>query len=134
MMTMERSMQTPIVLVFEKKPRWLPELQRQFRDESVHVGGCFAAGDFKQRLRNGAPNVAVMDVDAAPAECLQLLGHLSGQSRLPPLIAVGSPLTAPLEWSLRELGVLEFATEFRGGAELARLCRRQWNVPTVAGC
>jgi hypothetical protein len=125
-------MQTPVVVVFEKKPRWLPELQRQFLNEAVRVGGCFAARDFRQRLQSGSADVAVMDVDAAPAECLQLLGHLSGLPGLPPLIAISSPKSAPLEWSLRELGVLEFATEFRGGEELARLCRRQWSMPVGA--
>lgn len=119
-------MRTPSIVVFEKHPRWCPELQRQFSGEPVDVCGCSRPTDFERRFWNGS--VGVMDVDAAPQECLQLISQFGRHGEFPPLIAIGSVTTAALEWPLREFGVLEFALERPLGADLARLCRRQWSV------
>jgi len=118
-------MQTLVIIVFEKQPRWTPELQRQFASEAVDVVGCSTSGDFERRCVNSS--VGVVDVDAAPQDCLQLLGRLARTGEFPPIIAIGSEQTAALEWPLREFGVLEFAVDRPTGDHLARLCSRQWS-------
>ena len=134
-------MSTFTVIVFEKRPRWAPELQRQFDDdEDVRVRACNSTADLERMQAEteddragdwaGEPSgvrVAVLDFDAAPAECLQYLGRRIGRRLDCPSIVIGSPRTAALEWSVRELGAVEFVVDFISGERLASLCRRQWS-------
>lgn len=133
-------MSTFTVIVFEKRPRWAPELQRQFDDEDVRVRACNSTVDLERMqvgtddvyagARAGAPSgvcVGVLDFDAAPAECLQYLGRRIGRRLDCPSIVIGSPRTVALEWSVRELGAVEFVVDAISGERLARLCRRQWS-------
>ena len=43
-------MLTPTILVFERRPRWVPELERQFAGEEVRVRGCGRPRDIEERL------------------------------------------------------------------------------------
>lgn len=116
----------PNVVVVEPKPRWTPELQRQFVGDRVHVRQCVRLGDAGKLAGEGC--VLVLDFDAAPADCLQFLGRRVGNGRYIPSIVIGSPSTAALEWTARDLGALAFLVETPPGAALARLCRRQWTL------
>jgi len=116
------------VLVFENRPRLAPELMRQFTGQPVQVMACRSINDFRNRLNGLTLPVGVLDVDAAPAACLQLLSELAGRWPSIPVIAIGSAWSAGLEWALRELGAVAFLPDFNSGIGLARLCQRQWLV------
>jgi len=116
----------PSVIVVEPRPRWTPELQRQFLGESVRVRQCVTFADLRQ-LADGR-SVVVLDLDAAPADVLQFLGRCLRRRRTICTIALGSPQTAELEWMLRDLGTLEFVVDIPTGKRLAHLCRRQWTL------
>lgn len=114
----------PEILIFEKKPRWTPELQRQFADEPVRVRLCPGIPALRQALQSAAGRVlVVMDLESGPAECLQFLGRLLPARRWPVLV-VASKRTADLEWAVRELGVVQFVPQPISGKRLATVCRR----------
>ena len=119
-------MPAPEIVVHEKRPRWAPELQRQFVGEEVRVRGCRSLADAVPRAADAAPRVVVLDLEAAPAETLHFLGHWGPKARRWPVVVIGSTRTADLEWPARELGALAFLPEEVSGEDLARLCRRQW--------
>ena len=120
-----------IVYVFESRPYWTPELQRQFQKEDLRVRACSSIVDVRRHLDSHAetnPNtkqIVVLDLDAGSAECLQFLGRRN-RSWNSDVIVVGSPTTLELEWSIRELGAFGFVPHDIGGDELARICRRQF--------
>lgn len=118
-------MPEPAVLVFEKRPRWTPELRRQFADENVRVRGCRSTRDVEALLCELPVCVVVFDFDAAPADALQFLGRMMDSPSPAPIVVVGSKHSAGLEWSIRELGAAAFLRECYSGSELAQLCRRQ---------
>ena len=113
------------VLVFEQRPRWAPELQRQFLGQDVAVRACRSLDDLDALAAAAAQAIAVVDLDAAPAACLQFLGRRLGRSPHLPIVAVGSPRMGELEWPLRELGAAAVLCDFPTGEQMARLCRRQ---------
>ena len=116
------------IFVCEKRPRWTPELQRQFARDDVRVRLFTRFGDLRREAEAARPVAVLIDFAAGPAECLQLLGRIFGRAGFPPVLVVGSPRTAELEWSLREFGVTEFLDEAAPGAQVARLIRRQQAV------
>jgi hypothetical protein len=116
----------PSVIVMEPRPRWTPELQRQFLGESVRVRQCATFTDLWKLAEECS--VVVLDLDAAPAGVLQFLGRCASRRHSICTITLGSPQTAELEWMLRDLGTLEFAVNIPTGKRLAHLCRRQWTV------
>ena len=116
----------PSIIVVEPRPRWTPELQRQFLGESVRVRQCATFTNL--RILAEGCSVVVLDLDAAPADVLQFLGRCVRRSHPICTITLGSPQTAELEWMLRDLGTLEFAVDIPTGKRLANLCRRQWTV------
>ena len=117
----------PLVLVFEKRPRWAPELQRQFADEEVRIRACRSTADVDERLRESPGSLVVLDLRAGSAACLQFLAAGSQKPVRPPMIVVGSLRTAELEWPMRELGATEFLPD-PPGDRLAAVCRRQWQA------
>ena len=116
----------PSVTVCEKSARWVPELQRQFAAEQIRVRGCRRTAELR-RLAASA-DVIVIDFDSDPAGCLQFLGGLADHRPVGPMIVIGSPQTAALEWIVRDLGALDFFPEAPAGHVLADLCRRQWTL------
>ena len=120
------------IVIFEKQPRWGPELQRQFLAEDVQIRACRAVRDLRPLLETDTQPLIVMDVEGAVAECLQFVGGAARWQPMPATILIGSRAAAELEWAFRELGVLEFAPEDLTGAALARLCRRQFRVAPAA--
>jgi DNA-binding NtrC family response regulator len=113
------------IVVFEKRPRWAPELERQFLDQGVRVRACRMTADILPRLARSR-SVAVLDLEAGAADCLQFLGRVVGRTPFVPAIVIGSARTAELEWPTRELGAVDFVFDSVSGEELAALCRRQW--------
>ena len=112
------------IVVFESRPRWEPELQRQFRNESVRVRGCRTLGELSAFSFPPVADVLVLDLPDDLAECLQWLSKLVTSPRVPSVIALCPSDVRDLEWTLREVGVREVVFGDLSGAELARNCRR----------
>ena len=119
-------MQQRNVIVVEQRPRWTPELRRQFVGRNVRVRQRIRIVDLKQVNITDDFCVLVLDFDAAPADCLQFLGREACSLRRVTTIVIGSADAASLEWTIRDLGALAFLARAPRGDELARLCRRQW--------
>ena len=112
------------VAVFEQRPWWAPELQRQFGDAPVTVRGCRSAADALHA------DVAVLQFDPAPADVLPALGRIAASGVDRGVIIVASPEWLDLEWTLRELGVDAIVDEQIGGADLAALLRAWGATPS----
>ena len=129
------------IVVFEARPRWEPELQRQFTDEPVRVRGCRTWADLsaiafappttesanRVAVRTVAADAIVIEVPEDAAACLQWAGNLAARTHLPPVIVLCQPETAELEWPLRDAGVEEVFVGELSGEQLARCCRRLWD-------
>jgi len=116
----------PAVVVFEKRRRLTPELQRQFANDDVRVRSTTRLIDAVRLVEQSARPVLVFDMEADAVGCLQFLGRQTGKVARAPVVCVGTVRTAVLEWPARELGALEFLHEPIAGHVLANLCRRQW--------
>jgi DNA-binding NtrC family response regulator len=113
-------------IVFEKRPRWGPELERQFATENVRVVECRSLNDVAERSDNVDRGVIVLDLAAQAAECLRFLGRWLSDGAALPVLVVSSDGTAALEWPVRDLGATAFLAKAVPGHEMADLCRRQW--------
>lgn len=112
------------IVVFESRPRWEPELQRQFRNESVRVRGCRMLSELSTFAFPPVAEVLVIDLPEDMTECLQWLTKLVAPPRAPSVIVLCSSETADLEWTLRDVGVREVLVGELSGEQLARTCRR----------
>ena len=117
------------VIVFEKSPRWAPELERQFEGEETRVRACRSTADLRA-LRTKAegelpsgPTAVVLDLDSDPAACLQYLGFRMEHDDDNPVLVMASESVADLEWPLRELGAVDVIVGHVSGDRLARSCR-----------
>ena len=115
-----------IIAVFELRPYWGPELQRQFENASLAVCECRAVTDLFPSIGDFESALLVIDFNAAPDDCLKWLGSdVRSHPRRYPIIACGSAATMELEWIIREMGVTAFLPDVIPGDDFARLCRRQ---------
>lgn len=117
------------IVVFESRPRWEPELQRQFRNESVRVRGCRTLSELSAFAFPPIAEVLVIDLPADLTECLQWLSKLVLPPRVPSVIVLCSSAAADLEWTLRDVGVREVLVGDLSGEQLARACRRLISNP-----
>ena len=113
------------VYVFELRPRRVPELARQFHEEHVRVRGFASLAALAAAAVNPAAAVAVLELDAAPADCLRWLAEQMARPDRIETIVIGTRRTAELEPLVRELGAAEFVWDTIQGDSLARICRRQ---------
>ncbi len=116
------------IAVFESRPRWEPELQRQFRDESVRVRGCRTWNEVSAFAFPPTADALVIELPDDLADCLQWLSKLVAPPRVPPVIVLCSVEIAELEWTLRDVGVQEVLVGDLTGEALARTCRRLWRT------
>lgn len=117
------------VFVFEKRPRWEPELKRQLPEYRLQVRPCRTGAQLLSLVREQPRSLLVLNLEKSPAECLRLLATLL-EWRLPSrAIAIAGPDMDELEWPARELGALDFLPSTVTGSALARLCRRQLAPP-----
>ena len=115
-----------MIAVFEKRPYWGPELQRQFHETGVVVRECRSVRDLFPSIESIPSAMIVLDLEAGLDDCLDWLGNeVLHSPRSIPIIALGSATTVDLEWPLREAGVTAFISDIIQGNQLARLCRRQ---------
>lgn len=116
---------TRCVAVFERRPFWGPELQRQLAEQQVEVRECRSVQDLDTATKDVASAVVLLDLESAPAECLGWLGRQIREPHARSVIACVSADLADLEWTVREAGAVAFVSDEVTGAELARLCLRQ---------
>jgi len=112
-----------VIAIFEKLPYWGPELQRQLQLSRVTLIECRSVRDLFPSIVNFETVLVVVDLDAGLTDCIEWLG--TRHSKPVPIVAIGSPTTAELEWILREAGVTAFLSDTVTGDDLAQLCRRQ---------
>jgi len=120
-------MTTRSILILEHGRRWTPELQRQFADEDVAVRGCRAAADMSVVYAAGERSLAIVDLVSAAAQSRAFFSALVDRGTHSPVIAIGSPGAAELEWVVRELGSDLFLPESVQGEDLAAACRKFWS-------
>ncbi len=118
----------PTAFVFERQPRWAPELERQFIAEDVRVVACRSLRDLTERSQGVSRGVMVLDLAAETIGCLRFLGLRAADPAAVPTFVVGGGPTAHLEWVVRELGATLFFATIIPGHALAALCRRQWST------
>jgi len=118
-------LQTPdaAIAVFEREPYWAPELQRQLGDR-VYVRPCTQLADVDAVERDWPRCLAVIDLQAAPTAVLTWCAQRLHRHRSTPVLLFGSPSTADLEWTVRELGATSFRRDLISGRGLAAHCRR----------
>ena len=131
---MSNSLRTIVVL--EPRPRWEPELQRQFVNDSVRVRGCRTVNELASLVfppaSAGAANIAdavVLQFPENAAACLQWVTGLAARPQVLAVIVLCSAESSELEWLLRDAGVREVLIDEHSGERLARCCRRLWLCP-----
>jgi DNA-binding NtrC family response regulator len=123
----------PTAVVFEKSPRWGPELERQFAKESVRVVECRSLVDVAERSTNLRRGVILLDLAFKTVECLRFLGRRLNDGAALPVFVVGSAHLSALEWSVRDLGAAAFFAKTIPGHQMAELCRRQFTLRAANG-
>jgi len=121
-------METPAILIHERRPRWVPELERQFYGLEVRVRACATIKDLEERLSLAPRAVCLLELEAGPPDCLETLRRLNTRRPSPTIIVTAASLFRELEWSVRELGVLAFLEEPIAPDEMAAWCRRQFQI------
>lgn len=107
------------IVVFERAAWWGPELRRQFPSAVIPIRECRRMTDVA--VGDGRLSILVLVIDAAPAECLTWLALQSNRATI---VALVSRELRPLEWALREAGVLAVVSDEISGQALAQWCRR----------
>jgi DNA-binding NtrC family response regulator len=128
-------MLAPGIVLFERQTRWEAELKRAFADEPVEVRVCRLPAQVPAVLAAMPGSVLVLNLEPRPDECLRLIGRVAAMAPRVPIVVIGPPALAELEWPARELGALEFFTDVPRSEELGRLCRRQLRLagwPTIS--
>ena len=116
-----------MIVVFESRPRWEPELQRQFQGESVRVRGCRTWKEVSAFVAPPVVDVVVIELPENLADFLQWLSRLVSQHQVPFIVVIGSPKLADVEWVLRDAGVQDVLLGDMTGERLARICRREFS-------
>jgi DNA-binding response OmpR family regulator len=117
----------PTAVVFEKQPRWAPELQRQLAAESVRVVACRSLKDVDERCAGVSCGIVLLDASVATADCLEFLRRGMADPEALPVVIVGSKRIADLEWAFREVGAAAVFVSRIPGHEMASLCRKLWS-------
>jgi DNA-binding response OmpR family regulator len=116
-------MSAPQLLIYEKTPRWGPELKRQFVGSGVVSRAVRSIAEIGRLLAAGQDCLLVMDLRAGAGECLRFVARTQRTASPVRTLLIGSAQTRELEWVARELGADHFVEEQVGGSGLARLCR-----------
>jgi DNA-binding response OmpR family regulator len=117
----------PTAIVFEKQPRWAPELQRQLSGDEARVVACRSLKDVDERCAGVSCGVVLLDAAVATTECLEFLRRGMADPKALPVVIVGSKPIADLEWAFREVGAAAFFVDRIPGHEMASVCRKLWS-------
>lgn len=122
-----------VISVFEARPYWGPELQRQFENSTTTIRECRSLSDLIPSTQGFDAALIVIDLESDLENALAwFIENWRESLHTCPLIACGSPSVSDLEWILRETGVTAFLPEVLSGDAFARLCRRHLNLPANA--
>jgi DNA-binding NtrC family response regulator len=121
-------MLTPTLLIFERRPRWVPELERQFLGQNVRVRGCRSVKDLWDRFHSSPKCLVILDLDSDLEGCLNTLPQLIAHSPSPTILVTASENYRNLEWTVRELGATAILEEPLPGDHMAEWCLRQFRV------
>ena len=122
------------LIVFEEKPWWIPELQRQFLNEDVRIRSCNRLQNLPEMLSTDSTfplsqPVVILHLDDQPANCLQFLGQYASRPTWEcPILVIASAAYQELELTIRELGATEFLLKPLAGDRLGNWCRRQFRA------
>jgi len=117
-------MPNPQIFVHEKKPRWYPEMKRQFLDQEVRVRGVRRLNDVGSLISAAPGSLLLIDLQVGVGDSLRFVAQADRRQWPIRTLLVGDAKTRNLEWIARELGADHFVDVDIGGRELARLCRR----------
>jgi len=112
------------IYVFENRPRWVPELKRQFIDDPVAIRVCPRVQDLTHIQQLSSESLFVLALQENANVILNLLKWKNRHRMEIPVIVIAGKRWMSLEWSLREAGIIAFTSEQISGSQLARLCRR----------
>lgn len=124
------------IVVMEARPRWEPELQRQFIDQPVRVRGCrtwsqvvSACVSDKTAISSRQPEVdlLVADLISQESSVWEWLREFASQPKRPIAIAICSEQWSEAEWTLRDAGIRDVLVGDCSGDQLAHCCRRMWS-------
>ncbi len=100
------------ILVYEKKARWRPGLQREISPELVSIRACGSINDLRtatlEAQQREMPCLAILDLSSNLSTALQFLNWTHESTAVVPVILIGSPAHSVLEPTLRELGASAF--------------------------
>ena len=144
------------ILIFEPKPFWTPEMQRQFDRTDISASLCSSTANILQKLNSASAQVIILPLEHSATDCLNLMRRLFAQEVYqtipaeasstttapttsapsaatatlqfvtPHIIVLASQAMAELECPFRELGAGAFVIGHITGTDLASLCRRHW--------
>jgi len=137
-LTALNSGQCACIAVFEQRPYWGPELQRQmtvqdgdvqgFRVRDIVVRECRNVEDLNSAVSDCASAIILLDMDSSPISCLAWLAHWCRKAHRHPVIVCASTELDDLEWIIRETGVIAFQGALVSSGQLAKLCLRQLRI------
>jgi len=114
----------PGILIFERAPRYEPDLKRLLASRELLVRPCRSANDVVDLCRRMPGTVVVIDLEVSAAETLRLLERLTlGRLGARPVVLAG-PEWDSLEWAVREAGAADFVAASTPAKELAQQCQR----------
>lgn len=125
------------IVVIEARPRWEPELQRQFIDQPVRVRGCrswsqVAAACVSDKtatyVRQPEVDLFVADLARQESSIWEWLREFASQPERPSTIAICSEQWSEAEWALRDAGIRDVLIGNCSGEQLAHCCRRMWSL------
>lgn len=119
-----RSRFAPAVVVYEREPRFEPDLKRLLASRELLVRPCRSTNDVIALCGRMPGSVLVIDLEVSAAEVLRLLERLTlGRLGARPVVVAG-PGFGSLEWAFREAGAVDVVPTTIPSGELARQCLR----------
>ena len=114
------------IIVLERSTRFRGEIETEWSrtagtDRVGVVESAASLADVFELVNENQNGMVVADLDMGQAEVLRLL---EGWDRTWPIVVIGPPETAELEWPLRELGATAVLFEPVNPSRLMTICQR----------
>jgi hypothetical protein len=124
------------IVVTEKEPYWVPELERQFtsptrwhsstRPNELVIRSSHALVDLERLVEMYSGSVFLLDLNVGPAAALRWIQRIRRLVPAPPFAIIDSGTAGELEWVFRELGAASFYAETPSPPELTNWIDRQF--------
>jgi len=126
--TAYRPSQPCTLLVLEEAPFWSTELQRHLGSEAVSIRLRCRVEDAWELLNADRVKMLVIGLDIDLPAVLRLLTRLADSLSAVRVTVLVTPETCDLEWSLRELGVVNILTTPFESRDLLDIVRREFGL------